>query len=117
MTHQHDHCAVASTTLGIGEGLQFFHQQGVVGRIVSCGPGKTSTVDTWCAIEGVNLDAGIDPSQDTLPKRILNEAIPDGPSKGQKSKLGEILGQYYSDRGWTAEGIPTPEKLAALGLA
>ncbi|MBW8017620.1 MAG: aldehyde ferredoxin oxidoreductase family protein [Planctomycetes bacterium] len=71
----------------------------------------------WNIERQFNLAAGIDPDQDKLPKRILEEAIPEGPSKGQASKLGEILGQYYADRGWTEAGIPTPEKLAELELA
>ena len=59
MTHQHDHCAVTCTAFGDGNGLQFFHQQGVVGRIVRRRAGKTRAVNAWCTIEGVDLDAGI----------------------------------------------------------
>ncbi len=33
-----------------------------------------------------NLKAGIDPSQDTLPKRLLEDPVPSGPSKGWLSK-------------------------------
>ncbi len=63
-----------------------------------------------------NLKAGIDPSQDTLPKRLLSEPIPEGPMKGQVAKLEEMLPAYYSERGWTPEGIPTEDKLKELGL-
>ncbi len=63
-----------------------------------------------------NLKAGIDPSQDTLPKRLLSEPLPDGPMAGQVSKVPEMLPVYYQERGWSAEGIPTDEKLASLGL-
>ncbi|MDE2728587.1 MAG: tungsten-containing aldehyde ferredoxin oxidoreductase Aor, partial [Gemmatimonadota bacterium] len=31
--------------------------------------------------------------------------------------LGEMLPEYYEIRGWNAEGEPTQEKLASLGLA
>ncbi|MBN1956874.1 MAG: aldehyde ferredoxin oxidoreductase family protein [Desulfuromonadales bacterium] len=64
-----------------------------------------------------NLKAGIDPSQDTLPKRLLEDPIPDGPLKGEVAKLDVMLPVYYQERGWSAEGIPTEEKLQALGLA
>lgn len=64
-----------------------------------------------------NLKAGIDPSQDKLPKRLLEDAIPDGPSKGHKSRLYEMLPLYYKERGWSDEGIPTPEKLKSLGIS
>ena len=55
-------------------------------------------------------------NQDTLPKRLLEEPLPDGPSKGEVEKLGEMLPEYYKLRGWTSEGIPTHEKLQELGL-
>jgi aldehyde:ferredoxin oxidoreductase len=63
-----------------------------------------------------NLKAGIDPSQDTLPKRLLEEPIPSGPSKGHLARLSEMLPLYYKERGWDEKGIPTPEKLEALGV-
>jgi aldehyde:ferredoxin oxidoreductase len=63
-----------------------------------------------------NLKAGIRPEEDTLPKRLLEEPIPDGPSKGHVHRLPELLPQYYKERGWSKQGIPTPERLAALGL-
>ena len=63
-----------------------------------------------------NLKAGIDPGQDTLPKRLLEEPIPDGPLKGEVAKLDVMLPLYYEERGWSTEGIPTDEKLQALGL-
>ena len=64
-----------------------------------------------------NLKAGVDASQDTMPKRILEEPISDGPLKGEVNKLGEMLPEYYQERGWSAEGIPTDERLQTLGLA
>ena len=63
-----------------------------------------------------NLQAGIDAGQDTLPKRLLEEPIPEGPSKGSVHRLSELLPQYYEERGWDEGGIPTAKKLAELGL-
>lgn len=63
-----------------------------------------------------NLEAGIDPSQDTLPKRLLEEPIAEGPSKGNVTRLSEMLPEYYSLRGWGSDGIPTEERKALLGL-
>lgn len=63
-----------------------------------------------------NLDAGIKPEEDTLPKRLLEDAIPEGPSKGHVHRLSELLPKYYEARGWDEKGIPTKEKLEALGL-
>ncbi len=52
----------------------------------------------------------------TLPKRLLKDPIPDGPSKGYVHKLSELLPEYYSVRGWDEKGIPTAETLNKLGL-
>lgn len=52
---------------------------------------------------------------DTLPKRLLEEPMPEGPAKGHVVKLGEMLDEYYKVRGWI-DGRPTREKLEELGL-
>lgn len=70
----------------------------------------------WNLERMYNLKAGIDPSQDTLPKRLLEEPIPEGPSEGWVSKLSVMLPEYYAARGWDAAGVPTVQKLKALGL-
>ena len=70
----------------------------------------------WNLEKMFNLKAGIDPSQDTLPKRLLKDPIPGGPSKGWVHKLGELLPDYYKLRGWDTNGIPTAEKLKELGI-
>ena len=64
-----------------------------------------------------NLKAGVDPSQDKLPKRMLEEPLPDGPHQGQVSKLPKMLPDYYKVRGWGKDGVPTEAKLKSLGLA
>lgn len=64
-----------------------------------------------------NLREGFTKADDTLPPRLLNEAVPEGPSKGWVNKLAPMLNEYYRARGWDAAGVPRPEKLAELGLA
>ncbi|HHY93340.1 MAG TPA: aldehyde ferredoxin oxidoreductase, partial [Firmicutes bacterium] len=64
-----------------------------------------------------NLAAGLSAADDTLPPRLLEEPVASGPAKGKVSKLAEMLPNYYAVRGWTPEGVPTPEKLASLELA
>ena len=71
----------------------------------------------WTLERTFNLKAGISPEQDKLPKRLLTEPIPDGPSKGHVHRLPELLPQYYQERGWDPKGIPTQDKLAQLGIA
>jgi len=60
--------------------------------------------------------AGFSRKDDTLPPRILQEPLPDGPAKGMVCHLEEMLTEYYELRGWTQDGIPTDEKLRKLDL-
>lgn len=62
-----------------------------------------------------NKAAGMKPEDDRLPKRLQEEAIPNGPSKGMKSQIGITLPQYYEARGWV-DAFPTEETLKKLGL-
>jgi aldehyde:ferredoxin oxidoreductase len=64
-----------------------------------------------------NLRAGLDPALDTLPKRFLEEPMPEGPNKGAVVRLSEMLPEYYRLRGWDESGRPTESKLKDLGLA
>ena len=70
----------------------------------------------WNIERQFNLEAGVDPSEDKLPKRLLEEPIPEGPSKGWVHKLSDLLPEYYELRGWTKDGLPTKERLEKLGL-
>ncbi|MDR3573804.1 MAG: aldehyde ferredoxin oxidoreductase family protein [Anaerolineaceae bacterium] len=63
-----------------------------------------------------NLREGFTRAEDTLPDRILNEPVKDGPSKGWVSKLEPMLKEYYRGRGWDEQGVPKPHKLAELKL-
>lgn len=63
-----------------------------------------------------NLKAGIGPSLDTLPKRILQDPLPDGPMKGAVARISEMLPEYYRLRGWDEQGIPGAARLEELGI-
>lgn len=63
-----------------------------------------------------NVRVGYTKADDTLPKRLLEDPISEGPSKGQVHRLEELLPEYYSIRGWDEEGVPTPERMSALGM-
>lgn len=62
-----------------------------------------------------NKAAGMKPEDDRLPKRLTEEPISDGPSKGQVSQIEITLPQYYEARGWV-NAFPTEETLKRLGL-
>lgn len=55
--------------------------------------------------------------KDTLPPKLLNNPLPDGPAKGKTAKeaLEAYLPEYYRLRGWE-DGKPLPETLKRLGL-
>jgi aldehyde:ferredoxin oxidoreductase len=64
-----------------------------------------------------NLREGLDPKKDdTLPKRLLEEPLPDGAAKGMVSRVPEMMPEYYRARGWDERGVPTEAKLRELGL-
>lgn len=62
-----------------------------------------------------NKAAGMKPEDDRLPKRIAEDEIVNGPSKGMHSQIKLTLPQYYEVRGWK-DAFPTEETLKRLGL-
>jgi len=71
----------------------------------------------WNAERLWNLDVGFTKADDTLPERLLTEPIKTGPSKGEINHLGEMVPEYYTERGWDENGVPTKAKLEELSLA
>ncbi|MDQ7823603.1 MAG: aldehyde ferredoxin oxidoreductase family protein [Candidatus Eremiobacteraeota bacterium] len=63
-----------------------------------------------------NVRLGISRKDDMLPPRLFAEAKPDGAAQGVLPDLGNMLYRYYQLRGWSRDGIPTPEKLKELEL-
>lgn len=86
--------------------------------------GDTYTNDTlleageriWNLEKLFNLREGIDSSHDKLPKRLIEDPIPAGPSKDHVHQLKDLLPEYYTVRGWNENGVPTEETLKRLGL-
>ncbi|MBI3827595.1 MAG: aldehyde ferredoxin oxidoreductase family protein [Candidatus Rokubacteria bacterium] len=66
-----------------------------------------------------NVREGVRRADDTLPWKVMHEPIPDGPSAGMycpPDELDAMLDDYYRRRGWDADGVPTPARLASLEL-
>lgn len=63
----------------------------------------------------INLRYGKTRKDDTLPPRILTLKRGGG-TEDNLPPLHHMLSDYYLYRGWNELGIPTPEKLAELGL-
>jgi aldehyde:ferredoxin oxidoreductase len=68
----------------------------------------------WNIEKQFNIQAGVE--KDTLPPRLLREALPSGAAKGKVTELQVMLDEYYKLRGWDNAGTPTKEKLGVLGL-
>jgi aldehyde:ferredoxin oxidoreductase len=71
---------------------------------------------TWNLEKLWNLRAGLSKKDDTLPKRLLTQGQPAGPSKGVTVNLDAMLPEYYALRGWSKSGKPTQRKLKQLRL-
>ena len=67
-----------------------------------------------------NAKAGLNRSHDTLPPRLMQDPLPEGPAKGMvidTDTLEMMKDAYYEYRGWEpSTGNPGRAKLAELGL-
>jgi aldehyde:ferredoxin oxidoreductase len=71
---------------------------------------------TWNLERLWNLKAGFTAADDNLPERLLKVPHKSGPAKGVTVNLEAMLPVYYQTRGWDEQGVPSPQKLAELGL-
>jgi len=51
-----------------------------------------------------------------LPERILTQSLASGGTKGYLPDQEKMLKEYYQERGWDENGVPTPGKLRELAL-
>ena len=108
-------CLFTSFAIGADDYKDLFNA--IVGEDFSTDDIMKAGERIWNLERVYNLGVGVGPEQDTLPRRLLEEGISDGPSKGHVHRLSELLPQYYKERGWSSEGIPTEAKLGELGIA
>ena len=70
----------------------------------------------WNLKRMINLRLGWSPEMAKLPHLLL-QPLPDGGQEGHVPDAAAMLREYHAASGWDLEtGIPTPEKLAELGL-
>ncbi len=66
---------------------------------------------SYCNREGLSAE------EDTLPRRLLEDPLPEGPAEGHVNELPALLERYYQLRGWDRQsGKPEAAKLKELGL-
>ena len=70
----------------------------------------------WTLERLYNLREGFTNEDDTLPDRLLNDPVQEGPSEGFVANLAPMLKEYYAFREWDENGVPRPEKLQELSL-
>jgi len=63
----------------------------------------------------LNIDFGVDDSQDTLPKRFTDEPLKEGASKGTVVPVEGMVKDYYRLRGWDEQGNPDHGKMKRRG--
>ena len=64
----------------------------------------------------INMRLGVTAADDTLPRRLLTEARPDGGAGGVLPDLKLMLPTYYDLRDWDESGAPRRERLERLAL-
>ncbi|NLV88538.1 MAG: aldehyde ferredoxin oxidoreductase family protein [Tissierellia bacterium] len=107
-------CVFSTFGLGLSDYVDMYNA--VVGDIYTDESLLEAGERIWNLEKLFNLREGIDSKADKLPKRLLEDPIQNGPSKGHVHKLDELLPEYYAVRGWDENGIPTEETLERLGL-
>ena len=64
-----------------------------------------------------NVREGISRKEDTLPARLLEEPLPEGPAAGHVNNIEPMLDRYYECRKWDVEtGKPSADILRKLDL-
>jgi aldehyde:ferredoxin oxidoreductase len=70
----------------------------------------------WNLKRAYNCRLGWSRARETLPDLLL-QPLPDGGQAGTVPNMALLLKEYYAARDWDeATGLPTPHKLAELGL-
>lgn len=73
----------------------------------------------WNLSRIFNLRAGFTAADDTLPKKIMESPLAEGPQAGKifsREDLTMAMQSYYKQRGWDKNGVPSEKKLIELGL-
>jgi aldehyde:ferredoxin oxidoreductase len=86
---------IASELLISGTGLRFTPDR--IDRILE------DQIDTD---RRMNIEFGMAPSLDTLPKRFVQETLKEGSSSGSVINIDKLVKEYYKIKGWSEKGIP-----------
>jgi aldehyde:ferredoxin oxidoreductase len=111
-------CTVVRTSLGFNDKPSGDVMLAVTGYDFT--PQLTTIGERIYALERIILNReGVRRADDYPPDRFMREAVPSGPAMGHvltKEMYDIMLDEYYTLRGWNANGVPTAERVHALGL-
>ncbi len=99
----------------------------VMAKLLTVGLGRQISAEdldkvgerVWNMVRLFNLAAGVTSAQDSLPDKMAQKALMNGPHEGRvisSEDLAEMRSLYYYLRGWDEEGRPKEHKLRELGL-
>jgi aldehyde:ferredoxin oxidoreductase len=100
----------------------------IMSRFLKHGLGKDISPDElarigeriWNLTRILNLKAGFTKADDDIPARLKKDPLKKGSNEGRVLSADDfeaMLQIYYRTRGWDDKGVPTSEKLKALGIA
>ena len=120
----HQHLSAVFDSIGLCKFAGFALSDEHLARMLSTATGLPFEAQTlhligeriWNLERLYNLREGFTHRDDTLPRRLLEEPLTQGPGRGRMVNLAPMLDEYYRFRGWDSEGVPTPQKLRQLGL-
>ncbi len=99
-----------------------------IAALISAGTGRTYTAEEalhigeriWNVGRLFNVREGFGRQDDGAPPALFDRPLRNGKAAGKvytHAAYEAALDEYYALRGWDRQGVPTPEKLAALGIA
>ena len=120
----HQHLSAAFDALGVCKFAGFAVSDELLARMMTAITGIEFVPQNlhkvgeriWNLERLYNLREGFIRKDDTLPKRMMEEPLKDGPAKGRVVNLIPQLEEYYRYRSWDSEGVPSKAKLKQLGL-
>ena len=74
---------------------------------------RTEIIETL--VRQINNREGLTAEDDRLPRRILEESLPEGPPEGRvigHENFMKMKREYYLLRGWDPQGVPTRETIS-----
>jgi len=120
--HQNSSAAIDSlvickfTNLGVAEEYFARTLSAVTGVKYATGDLIRVGERVWNIERLYNLREGFSKEDDTLPPRLLEDPVSEGPSQGWVSNLEPMLAEYYRGRGWDHNGVPQAKILSILEL-